>query len=161
MTAFISQKLGRLIVVGGFATSLYSRGAYTTLDVDVVPAYGVDVGRLEEGLKEIGFKRVNGALYSEVADCVLDLLPPREPERTRTFEIDGYEVDVTSPEDAIVNDLACYKGWDAPSCFERASLAYEAQRGELDAKYLQKRAREERVEDALAELSGAEEGSPD
>lgn len=55
ITAFLSDKLSKLIIVGEAATSWYARGAYRTLDVDVIVAN--DIEELEEGLRQLDFER--------------------------------------------------------------------------------------------------------
>lgn len=150
ITAFLSEKLSKLIIVGGAATSWYARGAYRTLDVDVIVAN--DVEELEEGLKELGFEK-NRVWHFASADYALDVVSrTAKPERTRTYKVNSYKVEIASPEYVIVNDLAGYKFWNLTSDLERAKLVYETEKDELDMDYLRKRAREENVEDALAEL---------
>ncbi len=53
ITAFISEKLGKLTVAGGLATAVYSRGAYRTMDVDVVAASSEDEENLRSGLGKL------------------------------------------------------------------------------------------------------------
>lgn len=149
ITAFLSEKFGDFIVVGGFATSLHCLGAYRTMDVDVVYAGGLE--KLEESLMRLGFKR-NRVWCHEEADYALDIVPPSEPGRTLTFEIGGYKVRVASPEDTIINDLAGYKFWEDRSLLDRAVLVFRAQKDRLDIKYMRRRARGRGVADVLEEL---------
>lgn len=150
MTAFLSEELSKLIMVGGAATSWYARGGYRTLDVAVIVDDGIE--ELTEGLKQLGFKR-NRVWHFAPADYALDVVSrTSKPGRTRTYEIGGYEIEIASPEDVIVNDLAGWKFWNRASDFERAKLVFETEREGLDREYLQERSREEKVEDALAEL---------
>ncbi len=150
ITAFLSNELTDLVLVGGAASSWYSRGSYRTLDVDVIVLGDVD--DLEEGLKELGFER-NRVWHYPDADYALDVVSRSgKPKRTRHYEVDGFEIEVPSPEEVIVNDLAGYKFWDRSDDFDRAKLVYETELEDLDMDYLMERAEEEKVDDALEEL---------
>lgn len=154
ITAYLSEKFGGFVVVGGFATALYSLGMYVTADVDVVVAMARDMDglrKLEDGLKRLGFRR-NRVWCHDEAKYALDVVSGYPPERTKTFEIGGYKVEVASPEEALINDLAGYKFWNEGAMLERAILVFKAQRERLDTEYLRKRARVRDVEDALDEL---------
>lgn len=63
-----------------------------------------------------------------------------------------WEVNVLSPEDALISEITAYKHWDDRPSFTRAQLVFGAQRDELDTTYLRERARDEKIEDALEKL---------
>ncbi|KXA91426.1 hypothetical protein AKJ57_01300 [candidate division MSBL1 archaeon SCGC-AAA259A05] len=150
ITAFLSQELSKLVLVGGAASSWYSRGSYRTLDVDVVVLGSVE--DLKDGLRELGFDR-NRVWHYAPADFALDTVSRTgKPKRTRVYEVGGYEIEIASPEEVIVNDLSGYKFWDRADDFDRAKLVYETEFEDLDVDYLEERAEEEKVKDALAEL---------
>lgn len=152
ITAFLSEKLGGFIVVGGFASSLYTLGDYRTRDVDVVQVGGRGLKEIEEKLKLLGFKR-NRVWWHEKADYALDIVSPPEPERTQTFEIEGYKVGVENPEKVIVTDLAGYKFWNDGSLLARAVLVFSAQKKNLDMEYLRTLARKKGVADVFEKLT--------
>lgn len=152
ITAFLSEKLGGLSIVGGFAASLYTLGDYRTRDVDVVQVGTRGTKIIEEQLKLLGFKR-NRVWWHEEADYALDIVAPPEPERTQTFEIYDYKVKVESPEQVIVTDLAGYKFWNDGSLLDRAVLVFKAQKNNLDIKYLKMLAHKRGVTDALENLT--------
>ncbi|KXB05924.1 hypothetical protein AKJ52_02825 [candidate division MSBL1 archaeon SCGC-AAA382C18] len=150
ITAFLSKKFSKQVLVGEAASSWYSRGGYRTMDVDVIVVGEVE--ELEKGLKKLGFEENRVWHYSD-AGFALDIVSRSGgPERTRTYEIDSYEIEIASPEDVIVNDLAGYKFWNQANDFDRAKLVYEAEKEDLDMEYLRERAKEEKIDDALREL---------
>ncbi|MEW6592207.1 MAG: hypothetical protein AB1305_00740 [Candidatus Hadarchaeota archaeon] len=150
ITAFLSERLGGdFIIVGGLATSVYSLGAYRTLDADVVCAG--DLQKVKEGLELLGFKR-NRVWWHEEADYAIDIVSGHAPEKTEIFEVDGYKIRVASPEDVLVNDLAGYKFWGERLDFDRALLVFKAQKDRIDKDYARKRARAKEVEDVFKEM---------
>ncbi|KXA96078.1 hypothetical protein AKJ37_06060 [candidate division MSBL1 archaeon SCGC-AAA259I09] len=150
ITGFLSDRLSRLILVGGSASAWYSRGSYRTLDVDVIAVGKVD--ELKKGLRKLGFER-NRVWHYPAADYALDIVSRAgRPERTRTYEVNDYEIEIASPEEVIVNDLAGYKFWNLADDFDRAKLVFEAELENLDMDYLNRRASEENVADVLSEL---------
>lgn len=150
ITSFLSDELSELVLVGGAASSWYSRGSYRTLDVDVV-VIG-DVEKLKKGLKELGFDR-NRVWHYDPADYALDIVSRTErPRRTRNYEIGGYEIEIASPEEVIINDLAGYKFWNRADNFDRAKLVFETESEKLDKQYLRRRAKDENLTDVLEEL---------
>lgn len=150
ISAFLSDKISRLVMVGGSASAWYSRGSYRTLDVDVVVVG--KVGNLEESLRNLGFER-NRVWHYSPADYALDIVSRSgKPRRTRTYEVDGYEIEIASPEEVIVNDLAGYKFWDLANNLDRAKLVFETEFEEMDMGYLEGRAEEEKVDDVLEEI---------
>lgn len=150
ITAFLSEEFSELVLVGGAASSWYSRGSYRTLGVDVVVIGNVD--DLIEGLEELGFGR-NRVWHYDPADYALDIVSRTDrPGRTRTYEVNGYRVEVASPEEVIVNDMATYKFRNRADDFDRAKLVFETEYENLDMRYLRRRAKEENVSDVLDEL---------
>lgn len=150
ITAFLSDELSELVLVGGAASSWYSRGSYRTLDVDVIVIGSVE--NLKKGLKGLEFDK-NRVWHYDPANYALDIVSrTNRPARTRSYEIDGYEIEIASPEEVIVNDLAGYKFWNHTDDFDRAKLVFETESENLDMQYLRRRAKEENVNDALDEL---------
>lgn len=141
------------ILVGGRALEFYTLGGYATKDIDLVIS-----GREEAKtiLAAMGFLRRPGERhwYHEELDLAVEI--PDEHlagslEKVTTVEIDGWEVLIIGVEDLIIDRLAAAKFWRSPADARWAAklLALHAQ--EIDLKYLQKAAHQERVADVLIE----------
>lgn len=150
ITAFLSEKFSKLILVGGAATSWYSKGSYRTLDADVIVIGNME--KLKKGLKKLDFEK-NRVWHLEKANFALDTVSRTErPKRTRKYEIEEYSLEVASPEEVIINDLAGHKFWNIKDDFDRAKLVFETEKEELDFDFLKRRAEEEKVDDVLENL---------
>ncbi|MGK0548314.1 MAG: DUF6036 family nucleotidyltransferase [Pyrobaculum sp.] len=148
------RRLGRVVIVGGFAVELYSGGAYRSGDIDfVLDTYKPEEARrvFDELAEKRGWRRVSRT-YEGPGALFLDLVGYEYVGRVKVLEICGGEVYVQSPEDAIVSSLnACVYG-DSPGDCERAAAVLSAQWGHIDWGYLAALAEKNGVLAKLEEL---------
>ena len=163
--AIISQELAAMglmpIVVGGSAVEFYTRGAYTTADVDLIVR---GLREVDGVLQQLGFMHLGAASYvHENADVVIDL--PREPlagdpRRVVQVEVDGRAVHIIGLEDLIADRLRAAVHWKDLSSKEWAIQLMAAQWESVDWEYLDALARDDSTELAgtLAECRQMAEG---
>jgi predicted nucleotidyltransferase len=145
----------RYALIGGYAGILYN-SPYTTADIDfVVVSESVSL-RLVEELKKIDWipteeyndpeeLRAFGQFYQKDEGYPLHILPHvagfslEKKVRISIIDVNGYEIKVCSLEDLIVMRLAV---WTQEDKMKAAALLIA---NNLDKRYLEKRAREEKV----------------
>lgn len=135
------------VVVGGSAVEFYTRGAYLTIDIDLIlPGSQM----IDEVLKSLGFQRTAGASYIHpVADVVIDL--PKEPlegdpDRITQVVVKGRTAYIIGLEDAIVDRLRAAAYWADERSREWATHLMAANWEEIDWLYLEGVAAKERPE---------------
>lgn len=152
LSAFISTKLasGKLVLLGGFAVGVYTRGQYITGDVDALCPTSVE---LKNKLRKLGFEQVGRHLAYPDLNYMIEI-PTGWIGRRKVLplRIAEYEINLISPEDLIVDRLSAYKFWDSQTDFTQAAMVFAAQRERIDNDYLRMRAREEDVMDAYKKL---------
>lgn len=152
LSAFIATKLarGKLVLVGGFAVGVYTRGQYITGDVDTACTISDEV---KAKLRKLGFKQVGRHLAYPELNYMIEIPTGWIGKRKVVpIRIAGYEVDIISPEDLIVDRLCAYKFWESQTDFAQAAMILAAQRERVDKAYLRMRAREDGVEDSYRKL---------
>lgn len=141
----------RPILVGGTAVEFYTLGGYTTRDIDLV-INGRD--KAKRVLEEFGFIRHAGHRhwYHEELDLALEI--PDEylagsPDKVLTVEAEDTEVYVIGIEDLILDRLAAFKFWESGIDGHWAATLILIHREQIDWGYLENKAAEENLEDAL------------
>ena len=150
----------KAVLVGGAAVELYTAGAYVTGDVDLV-AEREEVVSLLEGA---GFQRMDRLFFREDLELAVDIVGStlRPGVRITTLTVGGYEVQVVSVEDAIVDRLLAAKFWKSRTDWEQAGLLWEAHGADVDLEELRTKAHANDIMDRLDELlARASEGQAD
>jgi hypothetical protein len=141
------------VLVGGGAVELYTNGAYTTGDLDFVGFMTDTVtGRLQaEGFRRQGRHWVHpeGRIFIELPAQMFD-----RAVRVDSIAIGEWIIRVLSPEDVLVDRLAAWVFWRSTLSGVNAYLIWNDRGGEMDIDWLERLARMEGVEDALAKLRG-------
>jgi len=160
LNTFLEEnKLGRIIIVGGFAAEIYTGRGYRTADVDIIVEGNFAEKFVCEVLERIGYvreARVYIQDFGELVEKAIDIVGtmydrPMKPIKWK-ISIDNFYVYIIPPEEIIISSLASAKFWNVGIDFERAAMIYYAQKDNIDHSYLIKRAREENVEDTLNEI---------
>lgn len=144
------EGVGVPVLVGGAAVELYTAGAYTTGDLDFV---GNVTPSVERRLREAGFEK-DGRIWRLGDEVYLELPSSRlEPGALAVrLLVDGRAVVAIAVEDLLLDRLASWKLWRSEVDAVNALLLW-AQHGDgIDRARLASRAREQRVENALAAL---------
>jgi len=154
---YLSERLRKrgvsVFLVGGQAVEMYTAGQFTTGDIDITTT---DQGETERILSLIGFSKEEMLWLSEKLGMAFHVVAdwPKSTELARTIKVGPYSVRVISVEDLIVDRLAAAKfrksGWDG----EQARVLLRSFAGSINADYLRKRARQDKVEDLLEASEG-------
>lgn len=126
------------VLVGGSAVELYTLGAYTTGDVDLV---GTVTPRAAHALRAAGFERRGRHWIHEAAQVFVEFpASALEPEEESTWiELEGQRVLVISIEDLLVDRLGAWQYWKSSVDGVNAWLLWRAQRQRIDAERLERR----------------------
>jgi len=126
------------VLVGGAAVELYTLGAYTTGDVDLVGSVTPSVARL---LKESGFERHGrhwlhepGQIFVEFPGSVLD-----PEEKASRIEFAGHEVRIISAEDLLIDRLGSWEYWQSSVDGVNGLLLWRSQNENMDLERLENR----------------------
>ena len=142
----------RPIVVGGNAVEFYTLGGYATGDIDVVVENYKILGKVLTGW---GFKKQGRHWTSEEYDIIIES-PADElsgsVEKVVEVEIKGLKVYLEGIEDIVIDRLNALVHWKSKDDGEWARRMVELNKDKIDWKYLEKRAKEEKVEKALERL---------
>ncbi|HUP01153.1 MAG TPA: hypothetical protein VM737_06490 [Gemmatimonadota bacterium] len=139
------------VLVGGAAVELYTRGSYTTGDLDFV---GDIPPEIERELKRVGFVKT-GRHWVHRRGHIFIELPARAFDReTRTDIVvfGRWSVLVLAPEDLLVDRLAAWKFWKVVVEGVNAFLLWQERGAEMDPSWLDKLARKEGLTEALCSL---------
>jgi len=152
--ALLSEELAarghpRPVVVGGHALEIYTRGHLVTRDIDVVTGDSRPLAALclELGLEKAGRHWIQAELGLAI-ECPGAEVPPRVIE----VIFAGVPVRVIAVEELVVDRLNAYVHWKSPRDGDAAEALLAIHGDRADWPYLEKRAREERVSGALAEV---------
>lgn len=157
------EKESSPVLVGGAAVELYTNGAYTTGDVDLVGSVTPAVAR---ALKESGFERHGRHWIHERAQVFIEFpgsaLDPDEEASWLDFE--GHRVRIISVEDLLVDRLGSWEYWQSSVDGVNAFLLWRAQRERMDVERVEDRIERAGWQKALQSLlqfaSRREQGEP-
>jgi len=125
------------ILVGGSVVSIYTKGAYTSGDLDiVVESYQITFEEIENILKQINFTKTGTRNYFKHPHCDHILIEFMSPPvaigedykiKPREIEIDKVIIKILSPTDCIKDRLASYLYFNARECLDQAGLVASSQ----------------------------------
>ena len=126
------------VLVGGAAVELYTLGAYTTGDVDLVGSVTPEVTRAFEGA---GFERHGRHWIHESAQVFIEFPGTAlDPEEEATWiELEGQRVRIISVEDLLVDRLGAWEYWQSSVDGVNALLLWRAQNERIDVERLEHR----------------------
>jgi len=139
------------VLVGGAAVELYSAGAYTTGDIDLV---GSVPSRVERTLRAAGFERHGRHWVHEAAQLFVEF-PGRalgEDERAVWRNIGEHRIRIVSPEDLLVDRLGAWQYWRSSVDGVNVWLLWRALEDTIDLARLEARVRSAGWTDALQSL---------
>jgi hypothetical protein len=155
---FLSKELSKqgvtVFLVGGQAVEIYTAGQFTTGDVDITVT---DRKAAERLLTQLGFSKEGMIWLNENLGIAVHIVAtyPTRTLRARVIEVDGYEVKTVAVEDLIIDRLASAKFWRSNPKLdvEEAKVLYTAFFDGLAIDYLKGRAKDEKVDDFLEEIT--------
>ena len=155
---FLSSKLKEegvdAILVGGEAIDLYTAGTFATSDIDLVVN---NKGVTEKLLNKFEFARQgNDIWFNSDLNVILQVIDKDysgDLKRLKKFRVKEYELRVAAPEDLIQNRLYSAKFWksSARRDMEESVALLRIFEGTIDNSYLDRLAKENDIEDYLAE----------
>lgn len=126
------------VLVGGAAVELYTEGAYTTGDIDLV---GIVTPEVQAALEASGFSRHGRHWIHEATQTFIefpgDSLDPEE--RADMLEIAGRRIRIVSAEDLLVDRLGSWEYWSSSVDGMNAWMLWRAQRVRIDRDRLEAR----------------------
>jgi len=129
------------VLVGGAAVELYTGGAYTTGDIDLV---GVVTPAVQAALAATGFTRHGRHWVHEATQTFVEF--PRDSldpdERADWLEVEGRRIRVVSAEDLLVDRLGAWEYWSSSVDGMNAWMLWQAQRDRIDRDRLEARIEE-------------------
>ena len=126
------------VLVGGAAVELYTLGAYTTGDIDLVGTVTPSAARL---LKESGFERHGRHWLHEPAQIFVEfpgsVLDPDE--KVSRIEFAGHEVRIISAEDLLIDRLGSWEYWRSSVDGVNALRLWRSRNENMDVERLENR----------------------
>lgn len=151
LTKELGPSLDDLVVVGGSAIEVLTQGGYVSGDVDLVG----DSQRIIRTIEGWGFKR-SGRLWGHPAlDLMADAVGDRYTGDRRLLQelaTPFGPVKVAAVEDLIVKRLVSCKHWRIKHDIEDALLLARTYDAIPDWRYIERRSKEELIEDTLEDL---------
>jgi hypothetical protein len=149
------KRLGRVIIVGGFAAEIYSGRSYRTGDVDIIVEGGsADIVR--EVLREFSDfgLRIYLPKIREISEKGIDIVGENYNRRKPPLEIrvDSYHVYIVPPEEVVITYLEAWKFWGSTEDRNKAVLVYCSQLPVIDKAYLEAESERRDVKDYLEKL---------
>jgi hypothetical protein len=141
------------VIVGGLAVEIYTRGDYTTVDIDVIIS---DRGLAAELLRQLGFIKAGRHLYHETLMVSIEIpnnvLEGADENRIIQLELeDKQKVYVIGIEDIILDRLRACVHWRSTSDCEWGRRMLLLHRERLDMAYLKKTAASDSTAEKLQE----------
>ena len=134
------------VLVGGAAVEFYTRGGYSTSDLDFIADGGQDVVKV---MRELGFERIGKDFVDRRRDIYIEFPSSSlgADEKWNEIDVGGVPVRIISCEDLVVDRLCAYKFWKSAIDGVNAVLLIEM--NALNEERLLRAAKRERVADAL------------
>jgi len=125
------------ILVGGSVAAIYSEGAYSSGDLDIViESFQITHREIENLLKAINFFKTGDRNFFKHPECNHILIEFMSPPvaigedykiKTKEIEVDKIIIKLLSPTDCIKDRLASYIHFNARECLDQAVLVAKAQ----------------------------------
>jgi hypothetical protein len=133
-----SDKGSAPVLVGGAAVELYTLGAYTTGDLDLV---GTVTPEAAAALADAGFERQGRHWIHEEAQVFVEFpgaaLGPNE--KASWLELEGHRVRIISAEDLLVDRLGAWEYWQSAVDGLNALLLWRARKDGMDIERVERR----------------------
>jgi hypothetical protein len=152
ITEGLSETRIRPIMVGGGAVAFYTLGGYTTQDIDVVMPAAPVVDRV---MSDLGFEKSGRHWVRTDIDIVIEAPASTlhgDMDHVVEVDVDGVHAYVVGVEDLIIDRLCAFVHWESEEDGRWALRLISIHGETLDWDYLRRRAAEEKVADALAEM---------
>lgn len=142
----------RPVLVGGAAVEFYTLGGYATQDVDIVMPSSPQI---DDAMSGLGFEKSGRYWVRADLDVMLEAPPPPlagDPDRVVEIQVESWKVYVIGIEDLVIDRLNAQVHWQSDEDRRWAERLVAGAPDTIDWPYLERRARDEGVEEPLAEL---------
>lgn len=132
----LMEKDIHVVLSGGSCVEIYSRGEYTSWDLDLINQYNEQFKKIHVIMKEIGFKEHNKYFVHEDTKYFIEFpsgpLGVGDAPVNEIAEIDTEAgvLRLLTPTDCIKDRLAAYYHWDDEQCLQQA--IWVAEQNEFD-----------------------------
>ncbi len=133
------QKVGiKVVLSGGAAVSIYSKGKYVSKDLDLVDMYSLKRSKIHEAMLAIGFKEQARYFVHPDSEYVVEFPPGplsvgMEPVKEIVeLRFSTGTLKIISATDCVKDRLAAYYHWDDRQCLEQAILVSTMQEVDMD-----------------------------
>jgi hypothetical protein len=130
LAAYVCSKLGEegieTVLSGGSCVQIYSKGKYTSDDIDLIDRFNGGHTLIKKVMLEMGFKEHNRYFVHDYTEWFIEF--PRGPlgvgdapvDNIATMEKETGILRLLTPTDCIKDRLAAYYHWDDPQSLEQA-----------------------------------------
>ena len=155
LAAYICSKLGEkgieTVLSGGSCVQIYSRGKYTSEDIDLIDRFNGGHTLIKKVMLDMGFKEHNRYFVHEETELFIEF--PRGPlgvgdapvDTIATLEESTGILKLLTPTDCIKDRLAAYYHWDDPQSLEQA--VWVAEKNAFDFRSIEQWSRKEQEMD--------------
>jgi hypothetical protein len=127
------------VLVGGAVVSIYTKGAYRSGDIDIVPE-DFQRNQIAKVMGALGFISEKSSHFKHPKCTHLFVEFPHGPVEIGeqypvipdVINIDGRALKILSPTDCVKDRLAAYIHWGSGDCFDQAVLVCQAQKDNID-----------------------------
>lgn len=125
------------ILTGGACVTLYTKNAYSSLDLDFVLRSSQEPRLIKAAMEELGFRLESGRFVHPNSDFFVEILPPppsvgEEPIRRTARRRRGARwLEMLTPTDCVKDRLAAFYHWHDRPSLAQALLVAAAQKIDL------------------------------
>ena len=128
-----------VVLSGGSCVQIYSRGEYTSYDLDLINQYNEQFKKIQTTMEELGFKEHNRYFTHE--DIPLFIEFPSGPlgvgdapvEEIAEIDTEAGVLRLLTPTDCIKDRLAAYYHWDDEQCLQQAIWVAQQNRFDMSS----------------------------
>ena len=136
--ALISKNI-HVVLSGGSCVEIYSRGEYTSYDLDLINQYNEQFKKIQQTMQELGFKEHNRYFVHD--DTKLFIEFPSGPlgvgdapvEDIAEIDTDAGVLRLLTPTDCIKDRLSAYYHWNDEQCLQQAIWVAEQNEFDLES----------------------------
>ena len=146
-----SESQSDVVIVGGSAIEIYTRGGYVSGDIDI----RADKASVHRVLARWNFKDEGRLWIRSDWRLAIDVVGDKysgDPYRATTISTPYGPVRIAVVEDVFVKRLASAKHWKVQAALKEAEFLWKDYRGTMDIQYLERQAKAYDVVDLLEEF---------
>ncbi len=143
-----------VVLSGGSCVEIYSRGEYTSYDLDLINQYNEQFKKIHQTMYELGFREYNRYFVHNDTELFIEF--PSGPlgvgdapvEEIAEIDTEAGVLRLLTPTDCIKDRLAAFYHWDDEQCLQQA--IWVAQQNKFDLESVKKWSLSEGAEDKFS-----------